>query len=69
MLEKLKTPDDLKKLDEKELDALCGEIRKTIIETVARNGGHLAPNLGTVELTVALHRVFDCPSDKIFFDV
>ncbi len=69
MLEKLDLPEYLKKLEEKELETLCGEIRKMIIETVSRNGGHLAPNLGTVELTVAMHKVFDCPRDKIFFDV
>ena len=69
MLEKLPSPEKLKKLGKAELEELCGHIRKMIIETVSRNGGHLAPNLGTVELTVALHKVFDCPEDKIFFDV
>lgn len=59
----------MKKVSEKELDELCGEIRKRIIETVAKNGGHLASNLGVVELTVALHRVFDSPEDAIIFDV
>ncbi|MBR2363809.1 MAG: 1-deoxy-D-xylulose-5-phosphate synthase [Lentisphaeria bacterium] len=69
MLEKLDSPEYLKTLDDKGMEELCGEIRKKIIETVSRNGGHLAPNLGTVELITALHKVFDCPEDKIFFDV
>ena len=69
MLEKLDSPEYLKNLDEKELEKLCGQIRKMIIETVSCNGGHLAPNLGTVELITAMHKVFDCPEDKIFFDV
>lgn len=62
-------PADLKRLSREELDRLCPEIRRLIIKTVRRNGGHLAPSLGVVELTVALHRVFDSPSDKIVWDV
>ncbi|MBR4600039.1 MAG: 1-deoxy-D-xylulose-5-phosphate synthase, partial [Treponema sp.] len=69
MLSKIASPADLKKVPEKELPGLCEEIRKRIIETVAKNGGHLASNLGVVELTIALHRVFDSPEDAIIFDV
>ena len=68
-LSKIKSPNDLKKLDFDELKVLATEIRYKLIETVANNGGHLASNLGVVELTVALHRVFDSPKDKILFDV
>mgnify|MGYP003487977478 CR=1 FL=1 len=68
-LDNIKSPEDLKKLNIDELNILCSEIRDCIINTVAENGGHLAPNLGTVELTVALHKVFDCPNDAIVFDV
>ena len=69
LLENIKDPDDLKKLDYAQLQTLCGEIRRELIRTVAKNGGHLASNLGVVELTVALHRVFDFRKDKIVFDV
>lgn len=69
MLSKIKSPSDLKKLSLKETCRLSDEIRKTIIETVAKNGGHLASNLGIVELTIALHRVFESPKDAIIFDV
>ncbi len=68
-LGRVNTPEDLKKLGEKEIPELCQEIRDCIIETTEKNGGHLASNLGAVELTVAIHRVFDCPSDHIIFDV
>lgn len=68
-LYKLKLPEGLKKLDYKQCDELCTQIRGLLIDTVSRNGGHLASNLGTVELTVALHRVFDSPEDKIIWDV
>lgn len=63
------TPADLKRLNINELVGLCASIRERIINVVEKNGGHLASNLGTVELTVALHYVFDCPKDKIIFDV
>lgn len=63
------TPSDLKRLNINELGGLCASIRERIINVVEKNGGHLASNLGTVELTVALHYVFDCPKDKIIFDV
>ena len=69
MLEKIKSSADLKKLNHDELQSLCAEIRRELIQTVSENGGHLASNLGVVELTVALHRVFDTPGDKIVFDV
>ncbi len=69
ILSKINSPSDLKKVSEKDLPDLCDEIRKRIIETVAKNGGHLASNLGVVELTVALHRVFESPEDAIIFDV
>lgn len=69
MLESIKAPSDIKHLTKAETEALAAEIRETIIDTVSANGGHLASNLGMVEATVALHRVFDSPSDKIIFDV
>ena len=69
LLEKIKGPEDLKTLNQSQLDILCSEIRRELIHTVARNGGHLASNLGVVELTVALHRVFDFQEDRIVFDV
>ncbi len=69
VLSGITSPRDLKKLNSSELQTLCGEIRETIIETVSKNGGHLASNLGAVELTVALHRTFNSPDDAIIFDV
>lgn len=68
-LGKLDLPRDLKKLDHSECRELCKDIRRCIIKNVLKNGGHLASNLGTVELTVALHRVFDSPEDKLVWDV
>ena len=69
LLEQINSPSDLKKLSIKELNAYAEEVRSYIIETVRRQGGHLASNLGTVELITALHYVFDCPVDKLLFDV
>ncbi len=69
MLEKIDSPEDLRKLKLEDLDVLAAEIRQLIIKTVAANGGHLAPSLGTVELALALHYVFDTPKDKIIWDV
>ena len=69
MLEKIHTRADLCGLSRKELSDLAQEMRQVIIETVARNGGHLASNLGAVELTLALHRAFELPQDKLVFDV
>ena len=69
LLEKIRSPKDLKLLSLEELKVLASEIRELIIHTVARRGGHLSSNLGVVELTIALHRVFDSPEDKIIWDV
>lgn len=69
ILGKISSPDDIKQLNEMELANLCEEIRGKIMETVSKNGGHLASNLGAVELTIALHRVFSSPKDAILFDV
>ena len=69
MLEKINSPEDVKKLNIEEKKQLAEEIRKYIIEIVSENGGHLASNLGVVELTIALHSVFDLPNDKIVWDV
>lgn len=68
-LDRINSPEDLKQLDRSELPELANEIRKVIIETVSRTGGHLAPSLGVVELTIALLYVFDPPGDKIVWDV
>ena len=69
ILKHIHSPEDLRKLTGKELAALPDEIRERIIDVVSKNGGHLAPNLGTVELTIALHMVFHAPEDKILWDV
>ena len=61
--------EDLKKMSLKELEDLCGDIRSEIIEVVCKNGGHLGPNLGVVELSTALHYVYNSPVDKIVWDV
>lgn len=68
-LQQIKSPDDIKHLKISELKVLAQEIRKEIVEVVSQNGGHLAPNLGAVELTIALHAVFHTPEDKIVWDV
>lgn len=69
ILSKIKSPEDVKMLNSEYLDELCLEVRNCIIDTVSKNGGHLASSLGAVELTVALHRVFNSPKDAIIFDV
>ena len=69
MLEKINTPEDVKKLNLQEKNQLAEDIRKYILEVVSQNGGHLASNLGVVELTIALHSVFNEPIDKIVWDV
>ena len=69
ILEKIQSPTDLRRLPESELELAADELRQLIISTVAINGGHLASNCGAVELTLALHRVFNTPQEKIFFDV
>src|ERR1700756_1218887 len=68
MLESIAGPRGVKALPPDQLPALASEIRDVLIETVSRTSGHLGPNLGVVELTIALHRVFDSPVDKIVFD-
>ena len=69
LLNEIHSPDDVKKLSRPELDQLAAEIRDTLVETTATNGGHLASTLGVVELTIALERVFDSPKDSIVWDV
>ena len=69
ILSTVQSPDDVKRLSREQLEPLCEEIRQTIVETVAANGGHLSSNLGVVELTVALHRQFAYPEDDIVWDV
>ncbi len=69
ILENVNSPKDLKKMNTKELNELCSDIREELINTVSQTGGHLASNLGVVELTVALHKVFNSPTDQIVFDV
>jgi 1-deoxy-D-xylulose-5-phosphate synthase len=69
ILSKIGSPSDLKKLNIKEKELLASEIRKELIDVISENGGHLAPNLGVVELTIALHSVFNMPTDKILWDV
>ena len=69
MLEKIQKPNDIKKIPADQLPALAEEIRKFIIESLSKTGGHLAANLGVVELTIAMHRVFDLPKDKLIWDV
>lgn len=69
MLEKIQKPNDIKKIPADQLPALAEEIRKVIIESLSKTGGHLASNLGVVELTIAMHRVFNLPKDKLIWDV
>ncbi len=69
ILVRIDGPGDVKRLGRGELDELCSELRELLVTRVSENGGHLASNLGAVELTVALHRVFDSPQDKIVWDV
>lgn len=69
ILDKINSSNDVKKLTEDQLDKLCSELRRFIISSVSKTGGHLASNLGSVELTVALHRVYDSQKDRILFDV
>ena len=68
-LPRIHSPADLRALPAEAIPALCAEIRETLVETVTQNGGHLASNLGAVEFSVAMHRVFDCPRDHFIFDV
>ncbi len=69
LISRINSPEDLKKIPRKQLPQLAEEIRRKIIEVVGKNGGHLASNLGVVELTIALHRVFNSPEDALIFDV
>ena len=69
ILEKIKSPADIKGFNSEQLEELAEEIRAKLIETVSENGGHLASNLGVVELTIAMHKVFDSPKDQFVFDV
>ena len=69
LLSQIHTPADLRRLARGQLGALAGELREFVLETVSQTGGHLGSNLGTVELTVALHYVFDTPHDRIVWDV
>ncbi len=69
ILERICEPNDIKDIDPEEYDILAGEIREFLIDKISENGGHLAPNLGVVELTMALHLAFDLPDDKIVWDV
>ena len=68
MIESIKSPRDLDALTHDQLDALSGEIRTFLVEKVSKTGGHLGPNLGVVELTIAIHRVFESPKDVVLFD-
>ena len=69
ILEKIRDPKDIKKLNKAEIQQLCDELRTFLVEHVSKTGGHLASNLGVVELTVAIHRVFDTSKDRLVFDV
>ena len=69
MLENIHEPGQIKDMSIKEMETLAGEIRRLLIDTVSKRGGHLAPNLGMVELTLAMHKVFNSPEDKLIFDV
>src|SRR5688500_20336690 len=69
LLETIQSPADIKKLSIEQLEQLAKEIRQAICDQVSRTGGHLAPNLGVVELTLALHYVFDFAHDRLLFDV
>ena len=68
LLDSIQGPADLRRLDRADLGRLAGEIREFLVTEVSRTGGHLGPNLGVVELTLALHRVFDSPRDRIVWD-
>ena len=69
ILSNINQPSDIKNLSNESLEILCDEIRNKLITTISKNGGHLASNLGVVELTVALHKIFNSPDDQIVFDV
>ena len=69
LLDKIKGPADVKKLPLEDLPRLAAEIREELITVLSKTGGHLGPNLGVVELTIAMHRVFETPTDHFIFDV
>ena len=69
ILDSIHSPADVRELDQKQLPQLCRELRQFLLENVSKTGGHLASNLGVVELTVAIHRVFDTAQDRLVFDV
>ena len=69
LLESIHSPADLKRMTQAQMADLAGEIREFLIQTLSKTGGHLGPNLGVVELTLALHTVFNTPEDKLLFDV
>ena len=69
LLDKVTTPEDLRRLDEEQLPQLAGELRQELIDAVSVTGGHLGAGLGVVELTTAIHYVFDTPRDKLIWDV
>ena len=69
LLPTIQCPEDVKKIEESELERLAEEVRVELISVLSQTGGHLGPNLGVVELTIALHRVFSTPKDKFIFDV
>ena len=68
-LEKIDTPQDVKRLAVQQLETLADEVRTALLQKLSAHGGHIGPNLGMVEATIALHYVFDSPKDKIVFDV
>ena len=68
-LTEITNPSFIKKLDKEQIEELAEEIRKFLIEKLSVTGGHIGPNLGVVELTIALHKIFDSPEDKIIWDV
>src|SRR4029077_2617871 len=68
VLDRIASPADLRSLSDADMRALAEEIRQFLVATVSKTGGHLGPNLGVVELTLALHRVFESPKDRILFD-
>nr|WP_269451734.1 1-deoxy-D-xylulose-5-phosphate synthase N-terminal domain-containing protein [Tessaracoccus coleopterorum] len=68
LLDSISSPRDLRALSRRQLDQLAAEIRSFLVTKVSRTGGHLGPNLGVVELTLAIHKVFDSPNDPVIFD-
>ena len=69
LLQRIDSPADLRRLSRAELKALAAELREYVLQSVSKTGGHLSSNLGTVELTIALHYVFDTPNDRLVWDV